>query len=59
LLLLAGLNMAVFHLIGVGNIAHWDVTQQTPWPAKVAAAVSLLVWIAVVAFGRGIGFTMH
>jgi len=59
LLMLAGLNMAVFHLIGVGNIARWGVTRQTPWPAKAAAAVSLLVWIAVVAFGRGIGFTMH
>src|SRR5215831_10697374 len=59
LLVLAGVNMAVFHLIGVGNIARWGVTRQTPWPAKAAAAVSLLVWIAVVAFGRGIGFTMH
>ena len=59
LLMLAGLNMAVFHLIGIGNIARWGVTRQTPWPAKAAAAVSLLVWIAVVAFGRGIGFTMH
>jgi hypothetical protein len=59
LLALAGLNMAVFHLVGVGNIARWGVTRQTPWSAKAAAAISLLMWMAVVAFGRGIGFTMH
>jgi hypothetical protein len=27
--------------------------------AKAAAAISLTLWIAVVALGRGIGFTMH
>jgi hypothetical protein len=27
--------------------------------ARAAATISLVVWIAVVAFGRGIGFTMH
>jgi hypothetical protein len=59
LLTLAGLNMAVFHLAGIGDVARWGKTQQTPLPAKAAAAVSLLVWTTVVAFGRGIGFTMH
>ncbi len=60
LLALAGLNMAVFHFIGIGDIERWDTgTGRTPIAAKAAATVSLLVWIAVVAFGRGIGFTMH
>ena len=59
LLMLAGLNMAVFHVAGIGDVAHWGITKQTPLPAKAAAVVSLLVWITVVAFGRGIGFTMH
>jgi len=60
LLALAGLNMAVFHLVGIGNVERWGTAAgQTPVAAKAAAAVSLLVWIAVVAFGRGIGFTMH
>jgi hypothetical protein len=60
LLVLAGLNMAVFHLIGVGDIERWDTaTGTTPIAAKAAASISLMVWIAVVAFGRGIGFTMH
>jgi hypothetical protein len=59
LLALAGLNMAVFHLVGIGDVAQWGITRQTPLSAKAAAAVSLLVWMTVVAFGRGIGFTMH
>jgi hypothetical protein len=59
LLALAGLNMAVFHIVGVGDVARWGNTQQTPLPAKTATVISLLVWITVVAFGRGIGFTMH
>jgi hypothetical protein len=59
LLALAGLNMAVFHLVGIGDVERWGATGQTPVAAKTAAAVSLLVWIAVVAFGRGVGFTMH
>ena len=60
LLALAGLNMAVFHLVGVGDIERWDTgTGHTPIAAKAAAIISLLVWIAVVAFGREIGFTMH
>jgi hypothetical protein len=60
LLALAGLNMAVFHFVGVGDIDRWDTgTGHTPMAAKAAAAISLLLWIAVVAFGREIGFTMH
>ena len=59
LLALAGLNMAVFHVVGVGDIERWGRTRQTPLAAKAAGAVSLTIWIAVVAFGRWIGFTLH
>ena len=60
LLALAGLNMALFHLIGVRDIARWDkVDGRAPIAARAAAAISLLLWIGVVAMGRGIGFTMH
>jgi hypothetical protein len=60
LLALAGLNMAVFHFIGIGDIDRWDTEAgRTPMAAKAAATISLAVWIAVVAFGREIGFTMH
>jgi hypothetical protein len=59
LLVLAGLNMAIFHLKGVRDVGRWGATQKTPLAAKIAGAVSLSLWICVVAFGRGIGFTMH
>jgi hypothetical protein len=60
LLALAGLNMVLFHLIGVRDIARWDkVDGRAPIAARAAAAISLLLWIGVVAMGRGIGFTMH
>jgi hypothetical protein len=59
LLALAGLNMAVFHFIGVGDIARWGAAARTPPAARASAAVSLLIWISVVAFGRWIGFTLH
>jgi hypothetical protein len=59
LLTLAGLNMAIFHVVGIGDVDRWGATRQTPLAAKAAGAVSLLIWVAVVAFGRWIGFTLH
>jgi uncharacterized protein DUF6644 len=59
LLALAGLNMAVFHLVSIGDIERWSASGQTPVAARAAATISLLLWITVVAFGRGVGFTMH
>jgi uncharacterized membrane protein len=59
-LVLAGFNMAAFHFLGVHDIERWDAPgKDTPFPAKAAAAISLLVWITVVSLGRGTGFTMH
>ena len=60
LLLLAGTNMAIFHLMVGRDVERWGATPHTtPLPAKIAGAVSLCLWIAVVTFGRWIGFTLH
>jgi hypothetical protein len=59
LLAIAGLNMALFHAIGIGNVTAWDTSRTTPAAAKLAGAVSLTVWITVIAFGRWIGFTLQ
>ena len=59
LLMVAGLNMAIFHAIGIRDVARWDTNRKTPAVAKVAGAVSLTLWIAVIAFGRWIGFTLQ
>ncbi|SRR5229473_266190 len=59
-LVLAGINMAIFHLFVSRDIERWGASPHTtPLPAKIAGAVSLLLWIGVVACGRWIGFTLH
>ena len=55
-LVLAGLNMAVFHLVGNRRVAAWD-HGTPPLAAKCAGAASLTLWIVIVAAGRWIGFT--
>jgi len=59
LLAAAGVNMAIFHAFGLRDVARWDTAQRTPPAARAAGAVSLLLWVTVVAFGRWIGFTLH
>ena len=55
----AGLNMAIFHMIGARNLPLWENEARLPLPARLAGGVSILLWIAVVACGRWIGFTME
>ena len=55
-LLLAGLNMVMFHWLGTRHLERWD-HNQPPWPAKFAGGTSLLLWAVIVAAGRWIGFT--
>jgi hypothetical protein len=57
LLVLAGLNMVLFHLVTARSLGRWDTAPRTPWAAKLSGGTSLLLWIAIVACGRVIGFT--
>jgi hypothetical protein len=57
-LLLAGANMAVFQFRVFRSVAEWDNAHRPPLSAKVAGALSLFLWIAIVACGRVIGFSM-
>jgi hypothetical protein len=55
-LLLAGVNMLVFHLLTARRMSEWD--SGTPPPAaRTAGAISILLWITIVACGRWVGFT--
>jgi len=58
LLLLAGLNMAAFQLLTFRGVSAWDIGPATPLRAKLAGALSLTLWVGIVACGRTIGFTM-
>jgi hypothetical protein len=55
-LVLAGLNMVVFHVGAHRNIASWDSEPTLPIAARLAGFLSLSLWISVIAFGRWIGF---
>ena len=57
IMMLAGANMAVFHLTTARSMAHWDEHPSPPLLAKVAGALSITFWIGVIAAGRWIGFT--
>jgi hypothetical protein len=57
LLAMAGLNMLGFHYLTYRDVAVWNESRTTPWKARFAGALSLLLWIGVVTCGRWIGFT--
>ncbi|HWF09782.1 MAG TPA: DUF6644 family protein [Bryobacteraceae bacterium] len=57
LLVLAGLNMAVFELTAGRSVVKWDEAPAAPRAGKAAAVASLAIWIAVICMGRIIGFT--
>jgi hypothetical protein len=56
-ILLAGINMLVFQFGTYRGVAAWDRDTPAPRAAKLAGALSLLLWITVVVLGRVIGFT--
>ncbi len=55
---LAGINMMYFHCFTYRTVEHWDLDPSVPFAAKLAGALSLIFWLAVVFFGRAIGFTL-
>jgi hypothetical protein len=55
-LVLAAVNMLIFHSVGNRRLPEWDMTA-TPIAAKLAGGFSLALWVTIVAAGRWIGFT--
>ena len=56
-LVLAGVNMAIFHTFTYTTVEAWNHQTITPRGARIAAALSLLFWISIVGCGRLVGFT--
>lgn len=52
LLLLAGVNAAVFHTGPYRSYAQWDRAVSPPSRVKLHAAASLAIWVGVLACGR-------
>ena len=57
LICVAGLNMIIFHGISAKDLPQWEKERSPPLRARLASALSILLWIAIVACGRWIGFT--
>jgi Family of unknown function (DUF6644) len=52
LIVLGGLNAAWLHVGALKNAGQWEVATLPPRRVRTAAAVSLLLWIGVIACGR-------
>ena|SRR5437899_438458 len=55
---LAGINMLAFQLVTYRGVAAWDRDAAVPLAGKLAGAISLAAWIAVVAYGRWTAYFM-
>ena len=58
MLLLAGLNVWLFNATVGRKMAEWEIDAETPGRAKAAAVVSLVLWVAIVAAGRAIAYSL-
>jgi len=56
-IVIAGINMLVFELVTAKTAPSWDKGVTPPPAARAAGALSIILWIAVIVFGRWIGFT--
>jgi hypothetical protein len=56
---LAGLNMLFFQTVINRNVETWGAGGTPPAAARIAGALSLLFWIAVITCGRWVGFSLQ
>ncbi len=57
MLVLAGLNVLLFDRTARRSMDRWDANPAAPASGRAAAAISLVLWIAIIFMGRWIGFT--
>ena len=57
MLVLAAINMGIFHLGAFRTVTHWDqAPSRPPVAARLAGGISLGIWLVIVALGRWVGF---
>lgn len=56
LLMLAGLNMLLFHFVISKDQNAWDGSTLPPFKARLVGGLSLLFWLGIIICGRWIGF---
>ena len=57
LLLVAGLNVLIFHRRTYRSVSDWDLDRPAPAPARTAAVVSLTAWTGVTVAGSLLAYT--
>lgn len=57
LLMLAGINAVIFRTGPYQTVAHWDVGTRAPIGAQVSVAVSIMLWVSIIACGRLLAYT--
>jgi len=57
LLALAGLNMVVFTVTSRRTVAQWQDNPSGPPAGRIAATLSICLWVSIIVMGRLIGFT--
>jgi hypothetical protein len=55
-LLMAGVNVAVFHYAIGRSMADWETESRPPFAARVAGGLSLFFWATIVVCGRMIAY---
>lgn len=58
LILVAGINMLIFHFWTMRDVASWDSDPKPPLSVRAAGLISIGLWVTIIACGRWIGFTM-
>lgn len=56
MLILAGLNVWVFHYRVYPGVADWNVDVRPPWRARWVAILSLILWALIIVSGRFIAY---
>ena len=57
-LILAGLNVLIFHFTVYRRVASWDLSPTAPLQARIAGGLSLALWFGILAAGRAIGYSL-
>ena len=52
MLILAALNVLIFHAIVYQKVNEWEKAGLTPWSAKIVGFVSILLWLGIIIAGR-------
>jgi hypothetical protein len=58
-LVVAAINILIFHFRVQRDIAGWDTRAAPPVKARLSAVISILSWIVVITFGRFIAYDWY